>query len=264
MNIISAINWSADPEIFRIGVVSIRWYGLLFSLAFIIGYQIMSWIFRSENKKQKDLEALTIWMIVGVVAGARLGHCFFYDSSYYLANPLEILMVWKGGLSSHGAGFGILIAMWLFTRTRNDISYIWALDRVAVIVPLAAFFVRLGNFMNSEIIGKSSELPWAVVFTHVDKIPRHPSQLYEAISYIIIFLILFFIYKKHKSNLPEKRLMSLFLVLLFSLRFFVEFFKENQSGFEKGLPIDMGQILSIPFIIAGIIFLIQSFRNKTT
>ncbi len=262
MDILAVINWNADPEIFHIGSISIRWYGLLFSIAFIVGYQIMSWVFKNEGKTQKDLEALTITMIISTVVGARLGHCFFYDPVYYLSHPLEILMVWKGGLASHGAAFGIMIGLWLFSRKRKKITWLWTLDRIVIVVALAGVFIRTGNFMNSEIIGSPSGLPWSVVFQHVDAIPRHPAQLYEALCYLAIFLYLFFRYKKYKSALPEGQLFGFFLTTVFTARFLLEFVKKEQEAFEKSLPLDMGQILSIPFILLGVYFLYRAWKRK--
>lgn len=261
MNILASIVWNVSPEIIQLGPIHIRWYGLLFALGFILGYIIMSWIFKIENKNPKALESLTLYLVLGTVIGARLGHCLFYEPDYYLANPIEILYVWKGGLASHGAGIGILIALFLFNHRFKDIKLLWVFDRVVIPVALAAFLVRMGNLFNSEIIGKPTDLPWAFIFTSVDNIPRHPSQLYEGISYLIIFFTLFFVYKKYKSNLPTGRIAGIFLILLFSARFFIEFFKETQADFEKALPLDMGQFLSLPFVFLGFYFLYYSFTK---
>lgn len=262
MDIFASIVWNVSPEILQIGPIHIRWYGLLFALGFILGYTILSWIFKIENKSPKALDSLTIYLVLGTVIGARLGHCLFYEPDYYLSNPIEILYVWKGGLASHGAGIGILLALFVFQYRFKDIKLMWVFDRVVIPVALAAFLVRMGNLFNSEIIGKPSDLPWAFIFTSVDNIPRHPSQLYEGISYLIIFIIIFLIYNKYRTNLPEGRLSGIFLILLFSARFFIEFFKETQADFEKSLPLYMGQILSIPFVLLGIYFLILSFKKN--
>ncbi|HRS01182.1 MAG TPA: prolipoprotein diacylglyceryl transferase [Bacteroidota bacterium] len=258
----SHIIWNASPVIFSIGNLSIRWYGLLFALGFIVGYEIVSWMYKNENKPQKDLENLTIVMILATVIGARLGHCFFYEPAYYLAHPIEILEVWKGGLASHGAAIGILVGLWLYTLVRKDVNYLWLLDRIVVPVALAGCFIRLGNFFNSEILGTPSNVPWAIIFARVDDIPRHPVQLYESISYLIIFFILLFTYKKRKSLTPRGLLFGIFLVLIFSARFILEFFKIKQSYLEENLALNMGQILSIPFIIAGIYFWITAGKRK--
>jgi phosphatidylglycerol:prolipoprotein diacylglycerol transferase len=182
MNILAYLNWGPDKEIFSIDAFSLfgftigpiepRWYGLLFVLGFIIGYYILAWIFKVEKKPIKDLDALTMTMIVSTVIGARLGHCLFYDPVYYLSNPIEILKIWQGGLASHGATFGILTGLYLFIRKHKDFSFIWLADRLVIGIALAASFVRIGNFINSEILGKATDLPWAVIFYTIDDVPR--------------------------------------------------------------------------------------------
>ena len=260
--LLSFIEWSVSPEIFHIGPFSIRWYGFLFALGFVVGYFIMGWIYNQEGRKKSEVEQLAVYMIFGTVIGARLGHCLFYNPEFYLSNPIEILKVWEGGLASHGAAIGIVIALYLYAKKQKDISLLWILDRVVIVVALAGCFIRLGNLFNSEIIGQATEVPWAFIFTAVDELPRHPTQLYESIAYFLIFLILLFIYYKKKKNLSNGLLFGLFLVLVFTFRFFVEFVKENQSSFEAGMALNMGQILSIPFVITGFIFIIRSMRNK--
>ncbi|ROL61023.1 prolipoprotein diacylglyceryl transferase [Bacteroidetes/Chlorobi group bacterium ChocPot_Mid] len=263
MSFFSVIYWDIDPNIVQIGPITIRYYGLLFALAFVVGYQILYWIFNKEGKNLKELESFTIAMIVGTVVGARLGHCLFYEPSYYLSNPIEILKVWKGGLASHGGALGLAIALYVFLKFRKrENSFIWYADRAVISISLAAAFIRIGNFFNSEIIGRSSDAAWAVVFSRVDQVPRHPSQIYEALSYIAIFLILLFRYKKYNVNLPKGEMFGIFLVLLFSARFIIEFFKEVQVEFEKGLVLDMGQILSIPGILLGVGILIWSYKTR--
>jgi prolipoprotein diacylglyceryl transferase len=201
-------------------------------------------------------------MIFGTVIGARLGHCLFYNPVYYLSNPVEIIKVWEGGLASHGAALGILIAIYLFAKKKKNYSMLWVLDRVVIVVALAGTFIRLGNLFNSEIIGIPTDVSWAFIFTAVDDLPRHPAQLYESIAYFIFFLILLFVYYKGFEKNRNGLLFGLFLVLVFTFRFFVEFLKENQSGFEAGMALDMGQLLSIPFIITGFIFIAKSFKSK--
>jgi prolipoprotein diacylglyceryl transferase len=259
---LAEITWNVDPDIFSIGPVTIRYYGLLFALAFVIGYQIMYWIFVKEGKNLKELESFTISMIIGTVVGARLGHCLFYEPVYYLSNPIEILKVWQGGLASHGAAIGLLLALFIFIKIKKrSVSFIWLADRATITIALAAAFVRFGNFFNSEIVGRPADVPWAIIFQRLgDNIPRHPSQLYEAFSYIAIFIFLLLRYKKYNVNLPKGQLLGLFLTLLFSARFLIEFFKEVQVDFENSLVLDMGQLLSIPGILAGIIILIISPR----
>ncbi len=262
MNIISAINWNISPEIVEFWGIHIRWYGLLFASGFVVGYQIMQWIFKKEGKSLIDLEALTLTMILGTVIGARLGHCLFYEPAYYMMNPLEIIKVWRGGLASHGAAVGIMLALWLYSRKRKDISLLWILDRIVIVIALAGFFIRLGNFFNSEIIGVPASVPWAIIFERIDLVPRHPAQLYEAFSYLIIFVLLILRYKKFESRLPPGQLFGLFLILIFGARFIIEFIKEKQSAFEANMFLDMGQILSIPLIVAGLYFIYRSIKNK--
>jgi phosphatidylglycerol---prolipoprotein diacylglyceryl transferase len=257
------IEWSVSPEIFHLGPISIRWYGFLFAMAFVAGYFIMTWVFKKEGRPQPDLEQLSVYMIFGTVIGARLGHCLFYNPEYYLSNPIEIFKVWEGGLASHGAAIGILTAIYLFAQKKKNYPMLWTLDRVVIVVALAGTFIRLGNLFNSEIIGKQTDISWAFIFTAVDDLPRHPTQLYESIAYFIFFLILLFIYYKGMEKNRSGLLFGLFLVLVFVFRFFVEFLKENQSGFEESMVLNMGQILSIPFVLAGVFFITKSFKHKT-
>ena len=260
--LLAFIEWSVSPEIFHLGPISVRWYGFLFAMAFVAGYFIMTWVFKKESRPQPDLEQLSVYMIFGTVIGARLGHCLFYNPEYYLANPIEILKVWEGGLASHGAALGILSALYLFAKKKKNYPMLWTLDRIVIVVALAGTFIRLGNLFNSEIIGRPTEVSWAFIFTAVDNIPRHPAQLYESIAYFIIFLILLFMYYKGIEKNKTGLLFGLFLVLVFTFRFFIEFLKENQSGFEAGMTLNMGQILSIPFVFTGFIFIARSFKHK--
>ncbi len=243
--------WSPDPELFSLGPIHVRWYGLLFSLAFLSSFMVMLWIFRRERKGEDILNRLFLYVFIGVVAGARLGHCLFYGPEYYLTHPLEILKVWEGGLASHGAAAGILIALMLFLKRTKGMTFFWVSDRVSVVIPLAAIFVRLGNFMNSEILGLPASVPWAVVFERVDSIPRHPVQLYEALSYAVIFSLMFVAYKRNWSQRPG-RLTGSMLSMLFGMRFILEFFKTGQSSLDPSLPITMGQVLSIPLVTFGL------------
>ena len=247
-----------SPDIIDFGIIKIRWYGILFAFSFVLGYQIILKIFKQEGHTQKQLDSLTVYMILGTVIGARLGHCLFYEPSYYLSNPLEILKVWNGGLASHGAAIGILTSLYIFAQKNKEITYPWIVDRIVIVVASAGFFIRLGNFFNSEILGKATDLPWAVVFHRVDEIARHPSQMYEAIAYLGIFAVLWIYYNKWKEKTADYALFSRFLVLIFSARFLIEFTKENQSAFENGMLLNMGQLLSLPLIILGVVLLIKS------
>jgi prolipoprotein diacylglyceryl transferase len=255
------IYWDVSPEIFSIGPITIRWYGLLFAMSFIVGYQIMMVIFKRENRSEHDLNDLVWYMILGTVIGARLGHCFFYNPDYYLAHPLEIIQVWKGGLASHGAAIGILTALYLFVSKKKNFSFLWIVDRIVITVALSGFFIRMGNLFNSEIIGKPTNGKWGVVFVSVDNIPRHPAQFYESVAYLLIFIFLLSLYFKLNAKFKNGLLTGLFLILIFGFRFFVEFFKEIQSMFEQSMFLNMGQLLSIPFVIIGIFLLIRKDKK---
>jgi phosphatidylglycerol---prolipoprotein diacylglyceryl transferase len=272
--VLQYITWNADPEIFSIGSFALRWYGLLFASGFYVGYLIMRKFFKIEKIPQKLLDTLAIYMILGSLLGARLGHCLFYEPDYYLANPWEIIKPWSGrlgenakigiqGLASHGGGIGVLIALYLFSRKAKS-SYIWILDRIAIVTALAGSFIRLGNLMNSEIVGLPTDLPWAFVFTRLqDGVPRHPSQLYEAISYLIIFIFLYRLYVKNQGKFRNGLTTGWFLVTVFFMRFLIEFLKKDQVDFESTMALNMGQILSIPFVLLGITILIWPNITKS-
>lgn len=259
---IAEIWWTVSPEIIRLGPLSIRWYGLLFALSFVFGYLIMQKIYKSENKPLADLDRFSIYVILGTVIGARLGHCLFYEPEYYLTNPIEILKVWRGGLASHGAAIGIPISLYLYSKKFKGEGFFWIMDRLVIVIALGAALIRLGNLFNSEIYGKAANVPWAFVFVRIDQIPRHPTQIYEASFYLISAIILYLKYYKQKSELKEGANLGLFLILIFGFRFFVEFFKENQSAFESALPLNMGQLLSIPFVLLGTYFIVRKVKSK--
>ncbi len=258
---IAQIHWSADPEIFRIGPVVLRWYSLCFLISFTLGYFIMRRMFRFEEKSTRDLDSLVNHMVLGTLIGARLGHCLFYDPVFYISNPIEIFKIWRGGLASHGAAIGIFTALYLYARNRPDQSYLWILDRVVVTVALGGCFIRIGNFFNSEIYGTPSDLPWAVVFSHVDAVPRHPAQLYESLAYGLIFLLLYTVYSRLRARTPSGLLLGLFLVSVFAFRLVVEFVKVRQAAYGHSLPLNVGQWLSIPLIVIGIILLVNASRK---
>jgi prolipoprotein diacylglyceryl transferase len=250
-----AFVWDIDPEIFRFYFFAPRYYGLLFAIGFLVGYQIMKKIFLEEGRSEEDLSSLLLHLMLGTIIGARLGHCLFYQPEYYLRNPLEILMIWKGGLASHGGSIGVLFAVWLYKRKHPDQPYIWLADRLSIGVAFTAACIRLGNFFNSEIIGTPTDLPWAVVFARIDSIPRHPAMLYESLSYLTLFGVLWFLYRRQGPNIQPGRLIGLMLVWVFGSRFFIEFVKENQVPFEERMLLNMGQWLSIPFVLLGLILL---------
>jgi len=253
------IHWSVDPEIFSIGPLSVRYYGLMWALAFYLGYVVFNNFVKREGLKEGFLDSLTMYMVIGTVVGARLGHCLFYEPAYYLSNPLEILKIWQGGLASHGAAIGILVALYLFAR-KHKVPMIYVVDRVVITVALGGAFIRLGNLMNSEIYGVETSLPWGFIFVRNNELfPKHPTQLYEALSYFVIFFLLYFFYRKQDGKTKTGFIFGVFLILLFAARFLIEYVKEPQVDFEKTMALNMGQWLSVPFILAGVFFIVYSF-----
>jgi len=359
LNTLTYIVWDPAKEMFRLPFNDhpIVWYGLLFAMGFILGQQLMFYIFNAENKPKQDVETLTLYMVIATVVGARLGHCLFYDPAYYLSNPLSILKVWEGGLASHGAAVGILTGIYLYSRKKSGQSYFWVVDRVVIIVALAGALIRFGNFINSEIVGLATDSSSGVVFARsmeelassaefvssaeaskapasadtlgytapveltleftpgvappliegylnnqfssilsrlsaaeephikantgplayrivpasggttvaqviVEGNPRHPAQLYESISCFLLFLGLLFLWNRKKQHTPEGLIFGVFLIVVFGLRFVYEFLKENQVDFEDNIPLNMGQWLSIPLVVAGIVILVRVMSKK--
>lgn len=271
------IIWDINPEIFSIGPLSIRWYGLLFALGFLIGMQIMTYIFKKEGKPEEHTDTLLIYMVISTVLGARLGHFIFYEPEAFLQNPFQVLMPPFAGLASHGATIGILLALWLYSRRKSSLAtgqtFLWVTDRIVIAVALSGAFIRLGNLMNSEIIGRPTDMPWGFVFMNADyrgitdivsmqKIPRHPAQLYESLSCFVLFILLFWFWNKYKEKTPRGSMLGIFLIWVFGLRFLWEYTKENQVAFENTMFLNMGQILSIPAVLVGVFFLVKAYRNK--
>ncbi|SDK76957.1 prolipoprotein diacylglyceryl transferase [Catalinimonas alkaloidigena] len=357
---LSYIVWDINPEIFTIPGINfpLRYYSLFFALGFIISQQIMFYFFRKDGRPQKDVDTLTIYMVVATVIGARLGHVIFYEPEIFVEDPIGVIRFWNGGLSglaSHGGAFGILFALWLYARKRPNQSYFWILDRIVIVVALTGCLIRLGNFMNSEIVGKPTNSQYGVVFARlaeewimarndaildveaekggtvgetpvtlditvrrnyrndmeIDRllqaavqpvltssrviedvylppgqepkfdiwrdpsgvevklqaagIARHPSQLYESSFYLALFLVLFFLWKRYRTTWAEGKIFGIFLIALFGFRFLVEFVKADQVAFEADIPLNMGQWLSIPLVLAGIFVLIYvSRKHKET
>jgi len=355
MSQILYIIWNTDPEMFTIPGINwpVRWYGLLFATAFIFSQLIMTVIFKKEKRTQKDLDTLTLYIILGTVLGARLGHMLFYDFKTVIQNPLDIIKIWEGGLASHGGAIGILIAMWLYCKKTKE-DWLWIFDRLIIVVAISAMCIRTGNLMNSEIIGKPTENNYGFVFInpldqviksslknidnvdyqwagkdssinnhhvsllninikanqvlpidsmlkvasevmwysggtpiedkhlfidpmqlineqqkssdtftlHVFALPRHPAQLYEAGFCLFLFILFFWLWLKKRDHFPKGFMFGLFITLLFTERIISETIKENQVSFEKGMQLNMGQILSIPFILAGIVFMIWSKKQN--
>lgn len=363
------IIWNIEPELIKIGPLAPRYYGLLFALGFVIGYKIMTWIYKKENLDPLKVDTLTMWMVIATVVGARLGHCLFYEPEEYLPQPWRILFIWEGGLASHGATVAILGAMFFYGRKYKDQPMLWILDRLVITIALAGCFIRMGNFFNSEILGKPTDSPMGVVFArpvtdninrlndylvdngyskagaiknvsysftgntekdsllnkevlikvdfegvhnkevlhdfmsnlpntirgidqemdHIDHIklgvvnepllvagdgitsvtfkalamPRHPSQIYEAFSCILLFVLLLSIYQYCGNKTPRGLLLGIFMVVCFGLRFLWEFLKENQVAFEDNLTLNMGQSLSIPVIIVGLFLIVRSLKYRS-
>lgn len=255
------IHWNISPELFHIGPLSIRWYGLLFAGGFFVGYLIMQRFFKWENQPIQLLDRLATYMIVGTVVGARLGHILFYEPRLYLQNPWEILKIWHGGLASHGAAIGILISLWLFAR-KSKKPFLWAVDRIVIVTALAGCFIRLGNLMNSEIYGDVTSLPWGFIFVWAgEHLPKHPTQIYESLCYLATFFVLYSIYRKRPLSVPPGLLFGLFLIGIFSARFIIEFIKEPQVAFETTMNLNMGQWLSLPFILIGCILVYRAQKK---
>ena len=253
--------WNADPVLLNLGPLQLYWYGLLFVGSFVVGSSILKWIYIREGKDHEVLESLFIYIIIGAAVGARLVHCFFYDPSYYLANPMKIFAVWEGGLASHGGVMGVLLATWLFAK-KYDESFTWLLSRLAIPAALSGAAIRIGNFMNSEIVGQPTDVPWAIVFERLDNIPRHPSQLYEAISYFLIFIFLLLVYRSVKPAFATKILPALWFITIFTVRFFLEYVKTKQAAYNVDQVLTTGQWLSLPFIILGVVWLVWAFISQ--
>jgi prolipoprotein diacylglyceryl transferase len=366
MSYLNYIIWNGSPEIFSVGSFSLRWYGLLFASGFLISQQILYHIYKKEGKPEKDVDTLTIYMVIATIIGARLGHVIFYQPEMLIEDPLGVFLPFEftpkfrftglQGLASHGATIGILTALWLYGRKRKPgQSFLQVVDRIVILVALTGALIRLGNYFNSEIIGKPTNSSYGVVFAsgltdiikqdefvedvqyaeadsviddhmgrpakilltfkkdkgytedqlrnyiggrlqslltynmglrehlhqdgpllyrlgqengqfqavlYTNFIPRHPAQLYESISCVLLFLLLYWLWSRQKQNLPSGLLFGIFLIVCFGLRIFYEFFKENQVAFEDDLPLNMGQILSIPLVILGIVIVMRALRNK--
>ena len=296
--LLNYITWNVDPVLSSIGSLSVRWYGLFWALGFFIGYFVMRNIYRREKINDDWMDKLLIYMLLFTIIGARLGHCLFYEPGYYLSHPLKMLAVWEGGLASHGGAFGILLCLWLYVRNYNKstkkakdekqrISYIWILDRIVVAVCIVGALIRCGNVMNHEIYGTPTSLPWGFVFLRgaeqfcgtVDNytacnawdapcpssewLPCHPTGLYEAFFCLLALgILLWMYYKRDLGNKQPGLMFGTFLVIIFGSRIGIEFLKNVQVDFERNMTFDMGQWLSIPFVVLGIGMIVWSFLNR--
>jgi phosphatidylglycerol---prolipoprotein diacylglyceryl transferase len=273
---ITYIVWDVNPEIYTIRLfgteLPVLWYGVLFAVGFLIGQQIVYYIFRNDGKPSGDVDTLTVYVVIGTVIGARVGHFIFYEWEYLLQSPgswlVTLVVPPYRGLASHGATPGILLAIYLYSRKKTGQSFLWVVDRVVIGVSLGGMFIRLGNLMNSEIYGKVTGLPWGMMFmretdpAYLPLQPRHPTQIYEAAWCIVILAITFYMWRYKRHNLAEGTIAATFMILLFTFRFFVEFLKNNQVEFENTLVLNMGQVLSIPVVLAGIVILMIANRRK--
>ena len=263
------INWSVNPEVFSLGPLSIRWYGLLFISGFVLGWYIFKWFFQRESIPVTLLDPLLYTLLIGTIVGARLGHCLFYQPDYYLGSWqgfTEIFMQWKGGLASHGGTIALIFAMMWFAKRygrKHDFDFIWILDHLAIAVCFAATFIRLGNLFNSEIYGDVTTLPWGFIFElRGETLPKHPTQLYEALSYFLLGIALILAYKFKADKLYRGFFIGTFFIGCFGMRFLIEFIKEPQVMFEQNMTLNMGQLLSIPFVLMGIGLLVYSYLKK--
>ena len=265
------ITWNPDVTALDLGFFAIRWYSLFWAIGLVSVYLLMHRLYKQQKISEEKFEPMFMYCFLGILIGARLGHCLFYEPSYYLSHPVEMLLPFRDvpgkgwtftgyeGLASHGGTLGLMIALWLYAK-RVGLKFMHVLDNVAIVTPICACAIRLGNLMNSEIIGRPTDMPWAFIFERVDSLPRHPGQLYEAICYAIFFGIHWFFYRRYPQKVGSGFFFGLCLFLIFTSRIFIEYTKENQEAFEEGMLLNMGQLLSIPFVVLGLYCMIRSSR----
>ena len=263
------VHWHVDPAILHIGAFELRWYSLLFVSGFILGWFIFKWFFQREKIDTKLLDPLLYTLLICTIVGARLGHCLFYQPDYYLgswAGFWEIFMPWKGGLASHGGTIALILGMWWFGvhyGKKHDFDFVWLLDHLAIAVAFAGAFIRFGNLFNSEIYGDVTNLPWGFVFElRGETEPKHPTQLYEGFTYLLLGFALIGLYWKKLDQMFRGQFIGIFLIVCFGSRFLIEFIKEPQVEFEQTMALNMGQLLSIPFILLGIFFLVWACKKR--
>jgi len=269
------ITWNVDPAIFSIGSREIRWYALMFLIGYTIGYKIVQYMFKRENINPQWLEPLLFYTVIGMIIGMRLGHCLFYAPGYYLTNPLEILKMWEGGYASHGGVLGIIVAIYFFSKKVSRRNMMWTFDKLVTPTGLVAALIRIGNLLNHEVYGHATDLPWGFRFIknlHAWKhdaaraiytAPSHPTQLYEAGCYLLTFALCMWLYFKKDAWKKEGLIFGIFMICIFTSRFFIEYLKELQADFEAGLFLNMGQLLSIPFVLMGIYFVWKAMQRDT-
>ncbi len=259
------IVWNANPDLLSLGPFTVRWYGLMFAIGFWLGYNILGRIYRHEGAPEKWLGILLLWVVGATIVGARLGHVFFYEWSYYSAHPADILKVWEGGLASHGGTLAIILAVILYSVFTTKKSPIWTFDRLVIPVALVGGMIRIGNLMNSEIFGTATDLPWGFMFVRSAQWHRmyegmacHPTQLYEAFCYFALFALLMWMYWRKNAETRPGLIFGVFFIGIFLPRFLIEFIKNDQVGFEESMTLNMGQLLSIPFVLAGVFLVIRA------
>ncbi len=271
------ITWDVDPELFTLLGREIRWYGLLWVIGLVVAVIIVQKIFEKENRPEKWFDSLFVYMMLGIILGARLGHCLFYDPAYYLANPLKILAIWEGGLASHGGVLGIIIAVWLYSKRVTKKSMLWTFDRVIVPTGFTAAAIRIGNLMNHEIYGAVTEQPWgfrfienisawkqgaAPIFTE----PSHPTQIYEALIYLLVFAITMYMYWKTNAKQKQGLMLGVAMIIIFASRFFIEYIKlvqvPSEEAMRQNTGLILGQWLSIPFVVWGVWLVWNALRKK--
>ncbi len=268
MDFLSVV-WNVDPVILKIGPLAIRWYSLLFVAGFPLGYWLFTKFYKDEGLSEKLLEPLLYALLIGTIVGARVGHCVFYEPSYFLTKEhwFEILQPWKGGLASHGGAIGVLLAIWWYCSRygkKNGFGMLWLLDRLVIAVAFAGCFIRLGNLFNSEIYGCATDLPWGFIFERRgETVPKHPTQIYESLTYLLLGFLLLWMYRKKLDKIYRGMLLGTFFTICFGMRFLIEFIKQANIYFDNFFGLNMGQVLSIPFIAVGIFFIIRSYIVKT-
>lgn len=264
----NAIVWDVDPMLID-SVVSIRWYGLMFAIGFLLGYKIEERIFRHEGAPERWLGILLLWTMAGTVIGARLGHVFFYAWDYYSQHPEEIIRIWEGGLASHGGTIGVIVGVLCFSWFTTRRSPLWTFDRLVIPIALVGALIRFGNLMNSEIFGHATDLPWGFMFvrSHEWQVLYsgqgcHPTQIYESLCYLALFGLLMWMYWKRNAERRPGLIFGVFLTVLFLSRFLIEFIKNPQEEFERDMMLNMGQWLSVPFILLGVYMIVRAMRRE--
>lgn len=269
---LGVVTWTVDPILLEWGGVKVAWYGVFFAFGLIVfGMWMLGKMWQREELPEPWLNKLVIYVLLATIIGARLGHCLFYEPEYFLANPIEILKTWKGGLASHGGVIGIMIAIYIYSRRVTHRSVLWTFDRLCVPVGFVAAMIRLGNLMNHEIYGHATSLPWGFRFIEnisewrmgaepIFSLPSHPTQIYEALCYLLTFAVCMWLYWGAKKANREGLIFGVAMMMIFTARFLIEFVKNNQVDFEAGMLLNMGQWLSVPFILLGLILVIRALR----